>query len=245
MLFSCGRIEHEMVEPLQIAVEDGDSVTGFVYPGRKRDVGAVLLLAPGAGAGQKSGFMLTLAEGLASRGIDVVTFDFIYMEKGRKYPDRAERLEECYEAAIKTVRERLTGKRYFAGGKSMGGRIASQVAASGRGSGLRGLVFLGYPLHPPGKPEKQRSSHLPRIEEPMLFCQGTRDAFGTPDEIRQVVDGLPSAVEIFEVEGGDHSFKVLKRSGLSQEEVLEGVMDRVASWIEEQLQVGRPSGPPR
>src|SRR5690606_17528811 len=214
-----------MPESLRIIVENGESVTGFIYPGQKRDIGAVLLLAPGAGAGQKTDFMETLAEGLASRGIDVVTFDFDYMEKGRRYPDRAEQLEACYEAAIRTVREELPGKRYFAGGKSMGGRIASQLVASGRESGLEGLVFLGYPLHPPGKPEKQRSSHLPKVGIPMLFCQGTRDAFGTPDEIRQVVEGLPAAVEIFEVAGGDHSFKVLKSSKLSHGEVLEGVMN--------------------
>jgi uncharacterized protein len=132
----------------------------------------------------------------------------------------------------------------FIGGKSLGGRMASHVAAAGAGAGdagggwwdrLRGLVFLGYPLHPPGRPQQVRVSHLPRIIHPMLVVQGAKDAFGTPAELRLFFEVLPAPAEVYVVEQGGHSLEVPKRSGLAQLEVNAGIQDRIAAWISERL----------
>ncbi len=120
------------------------------------------------------------------------------------------------------------------GGKSMGGRIASQVAASGQ-EGIAGLVFLGYPLHPPGRPDQLRWKHLADIRAPMLFVQGSRDAFGTPDELRAVFRGLATAPDLCVVEEGDHSFKVPKRSATPQEQVYEFVLDEIVRWLRQSI----------
>ncbi len=150
------------------------------------------------------------------------------MEQGRRIPDRNERLEACYRAVIDGVRRKRRGKALAIGGKSMGGRIASQVAAGA--ADLAGVVLLGYPLHPPGKPQQQRSRHLPRIAAPMLFVQGERDSFGTADELRAVVAALPSA-ELYVVPKGDHSFKVPKRGGAPQDAVYAAIQDKIADWL--------------
>jgi predicted alpha/beta-hydrolase family hydrolase len=122
------------------------------------------------------------------------------------------------------------------GGKSMGGRIASQVAAAGIGD-LAGLVFLGYPLHPPGRPDRLRTAHLPNIKAPMLFVQGSRDAFGTPAELRAIMTRLEPSPALYVVEGGDHSFKVPKRSDVIQEDVHSAIQDYVAAWLRGQVAV--------
>ena len=144
-------------------------------------------------------------------------------------PDPNAKLEACYRAVIETVARRKLGKLAI-GGKSMGGRIASQVAAVGAAD-VAGLVLLGYPLHPPGKPEELRVKHLPAIETPMLFVQGSRDAFGTPEELRPFMRKLKARAELHVVEGGDHSLKVPKRSGLSQADVYKSVQDRIDQWL--------------
>jgi predicted alpha/beta-hydrolase family hydrolase len=176
--------------------------------------------------------MVSLATELAARGIDAVTFNFFYIEHGRHVPDPNDKLEACYRAVIETVRKqrKLARNRLAIGGKSMGGRIASQVAAAGV-SDLAGLVFLGYPLHPPGRPEKLRSAHLSNITTPMLFIQGSRDTFGTPDELRPIVKSLAPLATLHIVEGGDHSLKVSKSSGVPQKQVYEAVLDKIASWL--------------
>ncbi|HSC26760.1 MAG TPA: alpha/beta family hydrolase [Vicinamibacterales bacterium] len=182
---------------------------------------AVLVLGHGAGAGQQSPFMVRFARGMASRGVTAVTFDFPYMPARRKVPDRAPVLEASWRQAIEATRAQIGGEPLFIGGKSLGGRIASHVAAQG-GVGIRGLVFLGYPLHPPGKPEQRRDAHLPQIAAPMLFVQGTRDPFGTADEIRALLPSLQRA-ELHEIAGGDHSLKVSGRPGVMQDEVIDAV----------------------
>ena len=116
------------------------------------------------------------------------------------------------------------------GGKSMGGRIASQVAADGAGD-LAGLVFLGYPLHPPGRPDRLRAAHLRDVAAPMLFIQGSLDAFGTPEELYPIIDPLKPRTELYVVKGGDHSFKVLKSAGVRQQDVYRGIQDRMATWL--------------
>jgi uncharacterized protein len=160
-----------------------------------------LVLAHGAGAGQTHRFMIAFAEALAARGIDVVTFDFLYLAAGRRLPDKNDKLEACWRAAIAEARECCGGRVPFIGGKSMGGRIASQIAAAD-GSLARGLVLLGYPLHPPRQPEKLRIVHLHNLSLPTLVLQGRRDEFGTPEELRPY---FPPSTEIVPMPGG-HSF---------------------------------------
>lgn len=189
--------------------------------------------------------MIKAARALADRGIVTATFDFPYIAEGRKVPDRGPVLEDAWLAAIAEAASRgeFTNLPLFLGGKSMGGRIASQVAAS-QGSApihtassghdpwrsVAGLIYLGYPLHPPGKPEQRRDAHLPAISVPMLFVQGSRDAFGSADEIRALLPRLTQAV-VHEVVGGDHSFKVPARAHRTQAAVLEEIFDIVAQFI--------------
>jgi uncharacterized protein len=222
-----------MTEQLKVDLNEYQNVTAVAYPASSKSrAGVTLILGHGAGAGQSSGFMVSFATELAARGIDTVTFNFFYTEHGRRAPDTSDKLEACYRAAIEAVRahKKLGRNRLAIGGKSMGGRIASQVAAAGVGD-LAGLVFLGYPLHPPGKPEKLRAEHLPKIKAPMLFVQGSRDAFGTPDELRSIVKKVNARTTLYVVEGGDHSFKVPKSAGVIQEEVYRAVQDEIARWL--------------
>ncbi len=186
---------------------------------------AALVLAHGAGAGQSSPFMVRAAKGMALRGVSTATFDFPYIIERRKVPDRAPVLERAWADAIEAARAELPGVPLFIGGKSMGGRIASHIAAQGC-DGLAGLVFLGYPLHPPGKPDQRRDAHLPSIAERMLFVQGSRDPFGTSAEIAALLPSLRSAT-LHEVAGGDHSFKAPGRKGDGLDEIL----DAVVSWM--------------
>jgi predicted alpha/beta-hydrolase family hydrolase len=230
-------------EQLVVSVNDRDSVTALLYAATKKNrAGITVLLGHGAGANQTSSFMTLFASGLASRGFDAMTFNFIYAEQGRGGPDPKPKLESCYRSVIDAAlkHKKLNGNRLVIGGKSMGGRIASQVAAGeendspltdGRASArLAGLVFLGYPLHPPGKPEKMRDAHLKSIRAPMLFIQGSRDAFGTPAELRAVIkrDRLHASLQV--IDGGDHSFKVPKSSPIPQQQIYETTMDQIAHW---------------
>ena len=198
-----------------------------------------MTLGHGAGASQQSPFMMSFAQGLANRGVDVVTFDFVYMEQRRRIPDPAPKLEACYRAVITAVRERVmtTKGRLVVGGKSMGGRIASQaVAADKFDLGVAGLIFLGYPLHPSRQPKRLRSAHLPLIAAPMLFIQGTRDSFGTPDELQPILTTCQRA-RLHVVEGADHAFKTRRRDMPSLEHVWEKTQDKIAEWVG-QLQAG-------
>jgi predicted alpha/beta-hydrolase family hydrolase len=198
-----------------------------VYP--SDSARAALVVGHGAGAGQTSPFMVRTAAGLAERGIAAATFDFPYMAAKRKVPDKTEVLERAWLDAIASARDAFPGLPLFIGGKSMGGRIASHVAAAGA-PGVEGLVFLGYPLHPPGKPDQRRDAHLPAIRQPMLFVQGSRDAFGTADEIRALIGRLTRAT-LHEVEGGDHSLKVSGRGAPKPDQVLDQVLDTIRDWI--------------
>jgi hypothetical protein len=194
--------------------------------------GVTLILGHGAGADQTSGFMVAFANALAERGIDIVTFNFLYSEHRRRIPDPNARLESCWRAVIETVRSRTTSSagKLALGGKSMGGRIASQVAAGDAGD-LAGLVFLGYPLHPPGRPDRLRAAHLRAVKAPMLFVQGSRDAFGTPAELQPIIGQLAPAADLFVVEGGDHSFKVPKSAGVKQQDVYRAIQERIETWL--------------
>ena len=224
-------------EQLTIQVNDKEAVTALVYPADKKNhAGITVVLGHGAGANQASGFMRMFAKGLASRGLDVMTFNFIYMEQGRSVPDQKPKLEACFRAVIETAlkHKKLKKNRLVIGGKSMGGRIASQVMAGEEkeafADDVAGLVFLGYPLHPPGQSSKLRVEHLEHIHKPMLFVQGTRDALGTPDEIQPYIKSLRPAAKIYAIEGGDHSFKAPKKFGMDQPQVYEAAMDEIARW---------------
>jgi predicted alpha/beta-hydrolase family hydrolase len=221
-----------MSEQIAVEIAAGQKVTATVYPAAKREqAGVTLILGHGAGAGQASSFMVSFAAGLAARGIETVTFNFLYMEQGRRLPDPKDKLEACYRAVIEVFAHRKRGRGKLAiGGKSMGGRIASQVAAGGAPD-VAGLVLLGYPLHPPGKKDQLRAKHLAEITAPMLFVQGSRDAFGTPAELRPILKKLEAPAELFEVAGGDHSFKVLKSAGVTQEDTYRAVLDRIEQWL--------------
>jgi uncharacterized protein len=226
----------EKPEQIRVDASPSEHVTALAYRAVPRGhAGPILILAHGAGANQTSSFMVRFATALAARGIDTVTFNFVYTQQGWRVPDRNDKLESCYRSVIEAIRggkfRHDSGPRKLVvGGKSMGGRIASQVAAAGH-EGIAGLVFLGYPLHPSGRPDKLRSKHLPDIRVPMLFVQGSRDAFGTPDELRAAMAGLKVAANLCVVDGGDHSFKVPKRSAMSQDEVYDFVLDEIAGWL--------------
>jgi predicted alpha/beta-hydrolase family hydrolase len=221
-----------MSEQIKVEMVPGQKVGAIIYPAAKpKQSGVTLILGHGAGAGQTSSFMVSFATALAARGIETVTFNFLYMEQGRRLPDSKDKLEACYRAVIETVARRVGGRgRLAIGGKSMGGRIASQVAAAGAPE-VAGLVLLGYPLHPPGKKDQLRDQHLPQIEAPILFVQGSRDAFGTPQELRPILKRLKVPAELYEVAHGDHSFKVPKSAGVTQADVHKAVQDRIDQWL--------------
>jgi predicted alpha/beta-hydrolase family hydrolase len=178
-----------------------------------------------------------MARALAARGIDVVTFNFLYAEAKRRVPDKNPVLEDTWRTVVPAVRDRsrLSGRRLFIGGKSMGGRIATQVAADPTPTpsldDLRGLILLGYPLHPPGRPDKLRVAHLGRVRPPMLFVQGSRDAFGGAAELEPFVRELSArGTRVLPVEGGDHSLAVPKKSGLDADQVIARVADAIAAF---------------
>ena len=189
---------------------------------------AALVLAHGAGAGQLSQFMVRAARELAAQGLTTATFDFPYMIAGRKVPDRAPVLEAAWVEAIDEARKRVGSLPLFIGGKSMGGRMASHVAAQGLTPTVAGVVFLGYPLHPPGKADQRRDKHLPEIAVPMLFVQGGRDTFGTAAEIGELLPRLQRAT-LHEIAGGDHSFKV-PGGKTKNDAAFQDVIDAVAAW---------------
>ena len=219
-----------MGERFRVAISAAQSITAIEYTAAEaKRAGIALILGHGAGAGQTSGFMVEFATALAARGIDIITFNFPYTEQGRRVPDPNPKLEACYLAVIETARDRKPGKLAI-GGKSMGGRIASQVAAGGAGE-LAGLVFLAYPLHPPGRADRSRSAHLGNVRAPMLFVQGSRDAFGTPAELQSVIARLEAPTELYVVEGGDHSFKVPKSVRVSQQDVHRAIQARIDIWL--------------
>jgi predicted alpha/beta-hydrolase family hydrolase len=172
--------------------------------------------------------MVKAGQALASRGISCATFDFPYITAGRKVPDRAPVLEAHWRVVLDEARGTFGTLPLFIGGKSMGGRIASHIAAQGV-AGISGLVFFGYPLHPPGRPDQRRDAHLPQIVEPLLFVQGSRDTFGTEAEITELLPSLQRAT-LHVVPGGDHSFKV-PGGAKAQTPAFEGAIDAVVSWM--------------
>jgi predicted alpha/beta-hydrolase family hydrolase len=202
------------------------ALTDFTYQGPKRGVDRAVLLAHGAGADMNAATLTTVADALAAAKIPSLRFNFPYRAAGRRAPDRAPVLEAAVrEAADELARlTKLPPERLVLGGRSMGGRICSMVAAD---TGALGLVLLGYPLHPPGKPTQLRVEHFARLRTPALFVSGTRDAFGTPAELKRETKKVKGPVSFHWVETGDHGFKPLKSSGST----VAGVLDDVAAAV--------------
>ena len=196
---------------------------------------ALLVLAHGAGAGMEHVFMTQAAEGLASRGVATLRYQFPYAEAGRRRPDPPAVLEATVRAAVVAGVAAAPDLPLFAGGKSMGGRMTSRAAAAEGGLGVRGIVLVGFPLHGAGRlPGKERAEHLAEVPVPMLFLQGTRDTLAKLDLMRVVCADLPRA-ELHVVEGADHGFHVPKRSGRSDAMVVEELTSVISSWIDELL----------
>ena len=190
---------------------------------------AVLVYAHGAGAGMTHAFMEKSAAVLAAGGIATLRYQFPYMQAGKKRPDRAPRLEATVRAAAAWAADRAGGVPLLAGGKSMGGRMTSRAAAAEPLPGVAGLVLVGFPLHPAGKPGTERAAHLAQVTIPMLFLQGTRDRLADLDLLEPVLSPLPRA-RLHVVDGADHSFHVLKRSGRTDEDVLGELGDAIAAF---------------
>jgi uncharacterized protein len=193
-------------------------------PGR-----GVLILAHSSGGHLDFRTTVSLAREYQARGVDVVRFNFLYRELGKGPPDRMPRLVECFEAVVRSVRERLQPPRLFIGGHSMGGRTASMMAADGFPSD--GLILLGYPLHPAGQPDKLRDAHLPRISQRTLCLNGTRDDLCRRDLMEEVLPNLPPTFTMHWLEGADHSFHVQKRSGRTDADVLEEIGRVSGEWL--------------
>jgi predicted alpha/beta-hydrolase family hydrolase len=222
-------------EPFEVAAPGGP-LPARLY--QTADAVATLVFAHGAGAGQSHSWICGRAEDLQARGVRVVTFDFPYMASGRRLPDRAPVLVEAYRTVAVQVARQQPGPLLI-GGKSMGGRMATMLAAEQAPPGLRGVVAMGYPLHPPGRPDQLRVAHLPRIRVPVLVVQGQRDPFGSPEDVEREARAVGAALQVVPTEGG-HGFEVPRRSG-NQADVLAGVADEVRAWLDRLL--GTPSPP--
>jgi uncharacterized protein len=198
----------------------------------------LLVLAHGAGAGMSHPFLASLAHEFATAGVATLRYQFPYMEEKRRVPDSPELLTATVAAAAHAAAEAAPGVPLLAGGKSMGGRMTSQAAARGLLETVRGLVFFGFPLHPPKRPGAKRAEHLSDVRVPTLFLQGTRDEFADLSLLRPIVDKLGAQAELEIVDGADHSFHVLKSSGKSDAEVLRGLVERTVRWADKIQNVG-------
>ena len=216
--------------PFQFGVEGGGEVSALLLrPAKAR---RLLVLAHGAGAGMSHPFMEKLAGELACVGVATLRYQFPYMEKQRRVPDSPAILTATVVAAVRAAAEATPGLALLAGGKSMGGRMTSQAAAQRPLDGVRGLVFFGFPLHPPNQPGTKRADHLAKVAMPMLFLQGTRDTFADLELWRPVCTKLGSRATLHVIETADHSFHVLKKSGRGDPEVLRELAEEAASWAE-------------
>jgi hypothetical protein len=219
-----------MATARDIVIPLGDSsVSGLLLvPDAAR---ACYVMAHGAGAGMRHVFLEAVAAALAARGIATLRYQFPYMEQGRGRPDSPAVAMATVRAAIGVAESELPGMALFAGGKSFGGRMTSEHASREAVPGLLGLTFLGFPLHAPKKPDVKRATHLYQVRIPMLFLQGTRDDLAEMGRMRSVCADLGSLATLHEVEGADHSFHVLKRSGRTDAQVLDELCDTMRRWM--------------
>ena len=216
----------------ELAIAVGDEagpVSGLLA--RPEHAQALYVLAHGAGAGMRHPFLERMAERLGERAIATLRYQFPYMERRARRPDSPVVAERTVRAAVMEATRAAPGLPLVAGGKSFGGRMTSMAQANQPLPGVRGLVFLGFPLHPPGRPGTARAEHLFRIDVPMLFLQGTRDEFADLELLRPVIERLGERATLALVEGGDHSFHVLKRTGRTDAAAFDELVGTIAAWV--------------
>ncbi len=216
-------------DTVSIPVDAGTPVSGLLQ--MPVDARACLVLAHGAGAGMTHPFMSVVATGLAQRGVATLRYQFPYMERGSGRPDPPALAQAAVRAAVAEANRRAPGLPLFAGGKSFGGRMTSQAQAAAPLPGVRGLVFLGFPLHPAGKPGQTRAQHLRDVQVPMLFLQGTRDKLAELDQLLPACAGLGDRATLRLFEDADHSFHVPARSGRTDAQVRDEMLDALAAWV--------------
>jgi predicted alpha/beta-hydrolase family hydrolase len=218
-------------QKFDIEIANAGSVSALLD--RLAQARACFVFAHGAGAGMTHPFMETVATGLGERGIATLRYQFPYMEKGSKRPDPPAIAQAAVRGAVAEAGRRCAGLPLIAGGKSFGGRMTSQAQAAAPLAGVRGLAFLGFPLHPAGKPSSDRAKHLAEVHIPMLFLQGTRDSLAELKLLEPVVKSLGRSATLHRVEGADHSFHVPARSGRNDREVMNEILDAFAAWVGE------------
>jgi uncharacterized protein len=215
-------------QKLDIEITGSGSVSALMI--RPAEARACYVFAHGAGAGMTHPFMETFAAGLGDRGIASLRYQFPYMEKGSRRPDPPAVAHATVRAAVAEAGRSCPGLPLIAGGKSFGGRMTSQAQAIAPLAGVRGLAFLGFPLHPAGKPSSDRAKHLAEVRVPMLFMQGTRDTLAEVTQIEPVVTSLGPSASLHLVRDADHSFHVLVRSGRNDREVMKEILDTFSTW---------------
>jgi len=216
-------------EPLTIDVDDKRRVSALLQAPEGARAGYVF--AHGAGAGMKHPFMTALSDLLAGQGIATLRYQFPYMEQGSRRPDVPAVAHAAVRAAVAEAERRLPGVALVAGGKSFGGRMTSQTQALSPMHGVRGLVFVGFPLHPAGKPSDERAKHLDDVDVPMLFLEGTRDELASADFLQPAVDRLGARATLKWFDDADHSFHVPARSGRKDADVLAEIAGDISAWI--------------
>ena len=219
------------VSPQQLSIEIAKAGQVSALLNRPSQAHACFVFAHGAGAGMTHAFMETVADGLCERGVATLRYQFPYMEKGSKRPDPPAIAHAAVRAALAEAGRSCPGLPLIAGGKSFGGRMTSLALAAAPLDSVRGLAFLAFPLHPAGKPSGDRAKHLADVEVPMLFLQGTRDNLAELALLEPVVRGLGPSAKLHLVDGADHSFHVLARSGRHDRDVMNDILDAFASWI--------------
>ncbi len=219
----------DTTRPVSIDVESGEQVSGLLQA--PADATACYVLAHGAGAGMTHAFMAAVAEGLAERSVATLRYQFPYMERGSRRPDSPKLAQATVRAAVAEASRRLPGMPLIAGGKSFGGRMTSQAQAASPLPGVRGLAFIGFPLHPAGKPSDERAEHLAQVAVPMLFLQGTRDELASLELLQPVVNRLQALATLQLFADADHSFHVPARSGRKDSQVMAELLDVLAKWI--------------
>jgi predicted alpha/beta-hydrolase family hydrolase len=228
-------VRHQSLHEIAIEVPHPqvDRVAGVLHEPQGERRARAVLLAHGAGSDMDSPFLVAIASGLAARGFAVLRFRYPYMELcaragSRRPPDAATLLEAAHSAALAELARRVRGERPLLAGKSLGGRIGTHLAA--KGADASGLVLLGYPLHPPRKPERERSEHFPAIVQPALFLQGTRDALCDLARLERALAHFGGRATLSVVEGADHSFAVPARSGRTPDQVRSDLVERIDAW---------------
>lgn len=217
---------------IKVSDKIGNVSSIFYSPDKPK---SVMVFAHGAGAGMKAKFMEAVSLALANRGIATLRFNFPYIENGKKIPDPKPVATSAVAAAVQKAVKLCPDIPVFGSGKSFGGRMTSTAASDGLVLDLKGIIFFGFPLHPPGKPSNERAEHLYKVNIPMLFLQGTRDALANMDLLKPVIKKIGKKAELFIIDGADHSFHIPKDYKLKDSEALEMMYDEVKRWTESNL----------